>query len=184
MVEDAMDHQPLHLDSITVKFLLHVDKERIFILPLGAFVFITLTAKIHRRRFVHVSLSLVVAEHHLAVQFKLRKSSREIKKGLLGLCEFIWGKCTEKSIFSTTCGSSFGECLVPEAPAPRSSASRTYCTIWQRTPSPCGPPAEGDQEHQQRGQQAVGQALVLAAPPIAMLKPSGLCPSSVDTVRK
>lgn len=86
VVEDAVNHQPLHFDSITVKLLLHMDKERIFVLPLGAFVIITLASKIHRRRFVHVSFPLVVTEHHLAVQLQLWRSGGEVEKGPEGLC--------------------------------------------------------------------------------------------------
>lgn len=71
MVKDTVDHQPLQLDSKTAKLFLHVDKERIFVLPFGAFVIVPLAAKVHRRRFIHVSLPLVVAEHHLAVQLQL-----------------------------------------------------------------------------------------------------------------
>ena len=79
VVEDAVDHQPLHLDSITVKLLFHVNKERIFEFPLGALDLNALASKVHRRRFVHVSLPLVVTEHHLAVQFQLGKSDRGLK---------------------------------------------------------------------------------------------------------
>ncbi len=85
MIEDAVDHQPLHLDSIAVKLLLHMNKERILVLPLCAFVIITLTSEIHRRWFIHVSLSLVITEHHLAIQLQLRTSSREGERGQLGL---------------------------------------------------------------------------------------------------
>ncbi len=79
-----MDHQPLHLDSIAIKFLLHSNKERILVLPLGAFVIITLTSKIHRRWLIHVSLPLVVSKHHLAVQLQLRTSSRNVRNRLFG----------------------------------------------------------------------------------------------------
>ncbi len=75
VVEDAVDHQPLHFDAIAVKLLLHVDKERILVLPLGAFDIVTITSEIHRGRFVHVSLPLVVTEHHLAVQLQLRTTT-------------------------------------------------------------------------------------------------------------
>lgn len=76
VVKDAVDHQPLHLNSIAAKLLLHVDKEWIFVLPLRAFVIITLASKVSRRRFIHVSLPLVVAEHHLAVQLQLGESKQ------------------------------------------------------------------------------------------------------------
>lgn len=72
MVEHAVDHQPLHLDSVTVKLLFHVDKEGVFVLPLCALVVVALPSKICRWRLVHVSLSLVVAEHHLTVELQLR----------------------------------------------------------------------------------------------------------------
>ena len=78
VVEDAVYHQPLHLDSIAVKLLFHMDKKRILVLPLGALAIITLASKIHRWRFVHVSLPLVVTEHHLAVQLQLGTSDREV----------------------------------------------------------------------------------------------------------
>lgn len=80
MVKDAVDHQPLHLDTVTVKFLFHVNKERIFVLPLGALAIITLASKVYRWRFVHIGLPLVVAEHHLAVQLQLGESDRGVKK--------------------------------------------------------------------------------------------------------
>lgn len=71
VVEDAVEHEPLHLDSVTVKLLLHVHEQRIFVLPLGALVIVTFASKVHRRRLVHVCLPLVVTEHHLAVQLQL-----------------------------------------------------------------------------------------------------------------
>ena len=74
MVEDAVDHQPLHLDSVAAELLLHVDEERIFVLPLVAFVFVTLASSVYRRRFVHVGLPLVVTKHHLTVQLQLGTS--------------------------------------------------------------------------------------------------------------
>lgn len=176
-----MDHQPFHLDAITIKLLLHVDKERILVFPLGAFVIIALASKIDRRRLVHVSLPLVVPEHHLAIQLQLQANSREAEERTVGLVR-VSQRGTEKSTLSTAGGDSFRDSAVPVAPAPRSSASRTNCTISQRTPSPSCLPAAGGQEHRQGGQQAEGQAWGRAAPPIAMLKPSGLCPSLVDTV--
>lgn len=106
MVEDTVDHQPFHLDSIAVKLLLHVDKERILVLPLGAFVIITLPSKINRWWFIHVSLPLVVTEHHLTIQLQLRTSSREVEKWAIRfVC--VSQRCTEKSTFSTIGGYSF-----------------------------------------------------------------------------
>lgn len=78
MVKDAVDHQPLHLYSITAKLLLHVHKEGILVLPLGALVIVALTSKVSRRRLVHVGLPLIVAEHHLAVQLQLGKSEQDV----------------------------------------------------------------------------------------------------------
>lgn len=181
MVEDTVDHQPFHLDAETIKLLLHVDKERILVLPLGAFVIVALPSKIHRWWLVHVSLPLVVPEHHLTIQLQLQANSRDAEERTAGFVR-VSQRGTEKSTFSTAGGNRFRDFAVPVAPAPRSSASRTSCTISQRTPSPSCQPAAGGQEHQQGGQQAEGQAWGRVAPPIAMLKPSGLCPSLVDTV--
>lgn len=47
VVEDAVDHQPFHLDSKAAKLLIHVDKQRVLVLPLSALVIITLNSKIH-----------------------------------------------------------------------------------------------------------------------------------------
>lgn len=77
VVENAMDHQPFHLDTIATDLLLHASDKRVLVLPFGAFVIITLPSKINRRWLVHVSLPLVVAEHHLAIQLQLRMSSQE-----------------------------------------------------------------------------------------------------------
>lgn len=127
VVEDTVYHQPFHLDSIAVKLLLHVDKERILVLPLCTFIIITLPSKINRRWFVHVSLSLVVTEHHLAIQLQLWEGSREEQQKITGfVC--MSQKYNERSTFSNRSEYSFKECMVPVVPAPRSSASRTYCT--------------------------------------------------------
>lgn len=132
VVEDAVDHQPLHLDSVTVKLLFHVDKERIFVLPLGALVIITFASKVHRGRFVHVSLPLVVTEHHLAVQLQLEKSDREeVKRGPSETrteFEHLHKDSQTKLIFNYR-WIQFHKVCVPVAPAPKSSASKTYCTI-------------------------------------------------------
>lgn len=77
VVEDAMDHQPFHLDTIATDLLLHAGNKRVLVLPFGAFVIVTLPSKINRWWLVHVSLPLVVAEHHLAIQLQLRTSSQE-----------------------------------------------------------------------------------------------------------
>lgn len=74
VVEDAMDHQPFHLDTIATDLLLHAGNKRVLVLPFGAFVIVTLPSKINRWWLVHVSLPLVVAEHHLAIQLQLRTS--------------------------------------------------------------------------------------------------------------
>lgn len=79
-----MDHQPLQLNSKAPELLFHSDKQRVFILPLSTLVFITLAPKVYRRRFIHVSLPLVVTKHHLAVQLQLRKSNKE---GGLNSCQ-------------------------------------------------------------------------------------------------
>lgn len=94
VVKDAVYHQPLHLDSIAVKLLLHMDKKRILVLPLGALAIITLYSKIHRWRFVHVSLPLVVTEHHLAVQLQLRTSGQRSRISRLSNTGFMY--ITEK----------------------------------------------------------------------------------------
>lgn len=74
VIKDAMDHQPLQLNSKATEFFFHADKEGIFVLSLRALVIVTLASKVYRGRFVHVSFPLVVTEHHLAVQLQLRKS--------------------------------------------------------------------------------------------------------------
>lgn len=77
VVEDTMDHQPFHLDTIAADLLLHAGNKRVLVLPFGAFVIVSLPSEINRRWLVHVSLPLVVAEHHLAIQLQLKTSSQE-----------------------------------------------------------------------------------------------------------
>lgn len=77
VVEDAMDHQPLHLDTVAADLLLHAGNKRVLVLPLAAFIVITLPSEIDRWWLVHVGLPLVVTEHHLAVQLQLRVEGKE-----------------------------------------------------------------------------------------------------------
>lgn len=77
VVEDAMDHQPLHLDTIATDLLLHAGNKRVLVLPFGALIIITLPSEIDGRWLVHVSLPLVVTEHHLAIQLQLRVNGKE-----------------------------------------------------------------------------------------------------------
>jgi len=95
VVDDAVDHHPLHFDSIAVKLCLHLDKDRILVLPLGAYVFIPLT-KVDRHRFVHVGLPLVVAEHDLAVQLQL--GDREVEKETIGFVFILSCACMQRKI--------------------------------------------------------------------------------------
>lgn len=71
VVEDAVDHQPLHLDPEAEVFLLQLCVHGVLVLPLHALVLLAL-AEVDGRRLVHVVLPLVVSEHHLAVELELR----------------------------------------------------------------------------------------------------------------
>lgn len=117
VVEDAVDHQPLHLDTVAADLLLHAGNKRVLVLPFAAFIIITLPSEIDRWWLVHVGLPLVVPEHHLAVQLQLRAEGKE--------------QVSEDIVSSPQrgCSGGGGVCSVPGAPAPTSNASRTYCTI-------------------------------------------------------
>lgn len=71
MVEDAVDHQPLHLDPKAEVFLLQLCVHGVLVLPLDALVLLSI-AEVDGWRFVHVVLPLVVPEHHLAVELQLQ----------------------------------------------------------------------------------------------------------------
>lgn len=79
VVKDAVDHQPLYLNPKATKVLLHVNKQRIFVFPLGALVIITFAPEVNRWRFIHVGLPLVVTKHHLAVQLQLEGSNESVE---------------------------------------------------------------------------------------------------------
>ena len=71
MVKDSVNEEPLHLDPVASKLVVHASVHRVFALPLGALVLVSLGAQVHTRGLVHVRLTLVVTEHHLAVQLQL-----------------------------------------------------------------------------------------------------------------
>ena len=70
VVEDAVDHQPLQLDSKAEVLLLQLCVHGVLVLPLDALVLLSL-AEVDGRRVVHVVLPLVVSEHHLTVELQL-----------------------------------------------------------------------------------------------------------------
>jgi len=76
VVQDAVEHQPLHLDSKAEIFLLQLNIHGILALPLVALIFLAI-AKVDGWRVVHVVLPLVVPEHHLAVHLQLHGTIRE-----------------------------------------------------------------------------------------------------------
>lgn len=79
MVQDAVDHQPLHLDPKAEVFLLQLGVHGVLVLPLHALVLLAVT-KVDGRRLVHVVLPLVVSEHHLAVKLELRERKEKKNK--------------------------------------------------------------------------------------------------------
>ena len=76
VVENTVDHHPLHLDAVTVVFLLHLSIDGVFDLTFVALLLFTLDTKVNGRGLVHVVLALVVAEHHLTVQLQLDGGGR------------------------------------------------------------------------------------------------------------
>lgn len=72
MVEDPVNHKPLHLYTKTQVLFLQLSIHGILVLPLHTLVLLSLT-KVNERRLVHVILPLVVPKHHLAVQLQLEK---------------------------------------------------------------------------------------------------------------
>lgn len=74
MVEDSVNHKPLHLYTKTQVFFLQLCIHGVLVLPLHALVLLSLT-KFNGRWFIHVIFPLVVSKHHLAVQLKLEKEN-------------------------------------------------------------------------------------------------------------
>ncbi len=83
MVEDAVDHQPLKLDSKAEVFLLQLCIHGVLVLPLNALVLLSI-AKVDGRRLIHVVLPLVVSEHHLAMELKLEGRERKVREEMSG----------------------------------------------------------------------------------------------------
>lgn len=73
VIEDAVNHHPLHLDAKAVILLLHLGIDGVFVLPFFTLIFITFTSKVYGWGFIHIILALVISEHHLTMQFQLRK---------------------------------------------------------------------------------------------------------------
>lgn len=74
MVQDTVNHHPLHLDAEAVVFLLHPSVGGVFLLSLFTFVLFSLNAEVYGRGLVHVVLALVVSEHHLTVHLQLERA--------------------------------------------------------------------------------------------------------------
>lgn len=70
MVNDAVDHEPLHLDAVAQVLLLELSVHRVLLLPLRPLIILSFS-EIDGRRLVHVVLPLVVSDLHLTVQFQL-----------------------------------------------------------------------------------------------------------------
>lgn len=74
MVQDTVNHHPLHLDAKAVVLLLHLSIGGIFFLPLVALLLLSIAAEVYRWGFIHVVLALVVSEHHLTVHLQLERA--------------------------------------------------------------------------------------------------------------
>lgn len=73
MVQDTVNHHPLHLDPKAVVLLLHPSIGGVFLLPLVALLLLSIAAEVYGWGFVHVVLALVVSEHHLTVHLQLER---------------------------------------------------------------------------------------------------------------
>lgn len=73
MVQNTVNHHPLHLDAEAVVLLLHPSVGGVFLLSLVTLVLISLNTEVCGRWLIHVVLALVVPEHHLTVHLQLER---------------------------------------------------------------------------------------------------------------
>lgn len=74
MIQDTVNHHPLHLDAEAVVLVLHLSIGGIFFLPLFALLLLSIDAEVYGWGFVHVVLALVVSEHNLTVHLQLERA--------------------------------------------------------------------------------------------------------------